>query len=184
RNDDRLTPLGGSPANAAAEFDLQASDGSDVRTDDEAIATDAIKAGPEKMRKPIRENGIDRRHERDVIERDTSFITPDRGNRVEALGVIFHDTIARRYTRSYSSADRSHEKSDDIPLACSCFQTRVSLKLRMPIHAHANRSRGTGVTKPKPFASTPFVASNGITVSTSPPVRRTTGTVPYRSAYI
>src|SRR5260370_21496354 len=105
-NDDRLAPPGRGPADAAAEFDQQASNGSNVRSNHQAIAANAIETGPEEMRKSIRQNRIDRRHQRDVVECLAAFVTPDGGNGVIAPVVVsgLHDTIARRYTRSYSSA--------------------------------------------------------------------------------
>src|ERR1043165_2909874 len=86
-HDDRLAPLRGRAADAAAELDLQAADGADVRADDEVVAADAVEAGPEKGLEAMREYGVDRGHERDVVERLAAFVAPDGGDRVVALVV-------------------------------------------------------------------------------------------------
>src|SRR5436305_632380 len=86
-DDDRLAPLRRRAADAAAEFDLQAADRADVRADDEAIAADAVEAGPEERLEAMRQDGVDRGHERDVVERLAAFVAPDGGDGVVALGV-------------------------------------------------------------------------------------------------
>src|SRR5205823_226222 len=85
RHDDGLAPLRGRAANAPAEFDLQASGGADVRADDEAVAANAVEAGPEERLEAMREDGVDRGHERDVVERRPSLVAPDGGDGVVAL---------------------------------------------------------------------------------------------------
>src|SRR5258708_18059562 len=77
RHDYRLAALCSGAADAAAEFDLQTADRADVRSDHEAVAADAVEAGPEEVRKLVSEDRIDRRHQRDLVEGRAPFLTPD-----------------------------------------------------------------------------------------------------------
>src|SRR5438067_13806793 len=86
-DDQRLAPRRRRAADAAPQLDLQTADRADVRTDDQTIAANAIEAGPEEMIEAVREDGVDRGHERDLVERVAAFVAPDGGDGVVALVV-------------------------------------------------------------------------------------------------
>jgi hypothetical protein len=105
RNDERLSLRGGGPANALAHLDLQATDGPDVRADDQAIAGQAIKAGPEVVVEFVGEDGVDRRHQRDVVESRPAFISPDGDDRIVAF-VVRNAFQRLRFARTGRGAGR------------------------------------------------------------------------------
>lgn len=86
-DDHSLSPRGRGSANALPEFDLQTADRADIRTDNETVTADAIETGPVEMFEAVCEDGVDRRHQGDVVEAPASLIAPDSNDRLEALFV-------------------------------------------------------------------------------------------------
>jgi len=85
--------------------------------------------------------------------------------------------IARRYSATYSAAERSHEKSFAIARRCSAAQALRFFQAPRAWSRAQTRPVPSGLSNRKPVPAF-FAAWYGSTVSTRPPVERTIGIVP------